>query len=169
MAFGNVIRDLTGTRPGGEGSRLTVVRLVEYISRGRSRWECLCDCGKPKIAQHRYLTKGHTKSCGCLSPEQARINIEIARTQQMANRRAFVDTLMECVTRFPQTAGEIRQALLESWGSHNERTFWRWLAYLVKAGSLEQIGEKRPMKYQVPRRRLVRSAGTAGPAASSHP
>jgi hypothetical protein len=29
-------------------------------------WECLCDCGKQHFVPKGCLTKGHTKSCGCL-------------------------------------------------------------------------------------------------------
>lgn len=30
-----------------------------------SQWLCLCECGNTTITSSRFLTSGHTKSCGC--------------------------------------------------------------------------------------------------------
>ena len=64
--------DLTGLRFG----RLIVIRQTEdYVSpRGKhlTRWICKCDCGNPNdiVVGGRELTRGHTKSCGCLKLER---------------------------------------------------------------------------------------------------
>lgn len=36
-------------------------------------WDCLCDCGKPKITRRNCLLRNITKSCGCLWSESKRI------------------------------------------------------------------------------------------------
>lgn len=38
--------------------------VVEYY--GKSKWKCECACGSKKIVQGVTLTKGMSKSCGCL-------------------------------------------------------------------------------------------------------
>lgn len=47
---------------------LTVVDHAESINR-HTRWVCKCDCGKIITAYTYNLTKGATKSCGCLTKE----------------------------------------------------------------------------------------------------
>lgn len=37
-------------------------------------WECKCDCGNITKVPHHKLISGHTKSCGCLHDEIAKIN-----------------------------------------------------------------------------------------------
>lgn len=63
--------DLTGKRFG----RLTVVSRGEnaYRKNGdpRTRWVCVCDCGKSKLIYGEALARGVTKSCGCIQKERA--------------------------------------------------------------------------------------------------
>ena len=65
--------DLTGKRFG----RLVVVRRVsDHIKPNGKKlvmWECKCDCGNVKEILGSNLTRGLTKSCGCLGYEN-RIN-----------------------------------------------------------------------------------------------
>lgn len=61
------LKDITGQRFGK-------VVVIKYI--GQSKWLCKCDCGNQKIIDGRRLRKGDTKSCGCLSIEQAKINFK---------------------------------------------------------------------------------------------
>lgn len=62
--------DLTGKIFG----RLMVIQQINNSIRenGRSyrQWECLCECGNTIIATTQCLTKGKTKSCGCLNNEK---------------------------------------------------------------------------------------------------
>lgn len=59
-------KDLTGKRFG----KLVVERLYESATRENkltsSKWKVKCDCGGEKIVLTSSLTRGHTKSCGCL-------------------------------------------------------------------------------------------------------
>lgn len=57
-------KELTGQRFG----RLVVVERRGKIC-GLTAWLCRCDCGKQTVVAVSDLTKGHTKSCGCLRNE----------------------------------------------------------------------------------------------------
>jgi len=58
--------DLTGKVFG----RLTVVDLnTDRSTSKRKFWNCICDCGRPKIAGGDNLKNGKTSSCGCLFKE----------------------------------------------------------------------------------------------------
>lgn len=59
--------DRTGQRVG----RLT---LIEYA--GKKRWKCLCDCGNEVIVETHSLTRGRTKSCGCLYRDTRAMNLK---------------------------------------------------------------------------------------------
>lgn len=59
------IMDLTGRRFGR-------LKVVSYAGRNRHRqiiWLCLCDCGNETAVYRGSLTRGLTKSCGCLHDE----------------------------------------------------------------------------------------------------
>lgn len=57
--------DRTGIKYG----RLTALRLFGKNKRGESLWECVCDCGNPKITVGSWLSSGETGSCGCWERE----------------------------------------------------------------------------------------------------
>ena len=61
-------KDLTGQRFG----RLTVVERLPAKKNRKTRWRCVCDCGKETEATIDHLTSGNTRSCGCLAREAAR-------------------------------------------------------------------------------------------------
>ncbi len=64
-------RDLVGKRFG----RLLVISRGESNWQGRTRWVCLCDCGKVTLVGLSQFYGNHTKSCGCLKHEKGlRIN-----------------------------------------------------------------------------------------------
>ncbi len=46
--------------------RLVVLEQADSIG-GLRAWKCQCDCGVIKNIKQEYLTKGDTKSCGCLN------------------------------------------------------------------------------------------------------
>lgn len=52
--------DLTGQIFG----RLTPIKYV-----GKSRWSCVCECGKNTHVSTHDLRSGHSRSCGCLAKE----------------------------------------------------------------------------------------------------
>lgn len=42
-----------------------VVRKMVGTARGKSWWDCVCDCGKEVFLPTSYLTSGNSHSCGC--------------------------------------------------------------------------------------------------------
>lgn len=59
--------DLTNRRFG----KLTAIKQVGNDKHGCKLWQCKCDCGNTTIVATPSLTSGNTKSCGCLSSENA--------------------------------------------------------------------------------------------------
>lgn len=58
--------DLTGKKFG----RLTVLKRVEKLSNGHSKWLCICDCGNIRVAFDTNLKKSYEVSCGCVRREK---------------------------------------------------------------------------------------------------
>lgn len=59
------VKNLTGQR----FDRLIVLHRVENTLGGRTRWRCLCDCGKETNVCASNLLSGITTSCGCYRSE----------------------------------------------------------------------------------------------------
>lgn len=55
------LKDLTGQRFG----RLVARRIAGKSNNGSMLWNCICDCGKEKIAKSHSLSSGLVDSCGC--------------------------------------------------------------------------------------------------------
>jgi hypothetical protein len=45
------------------GQRFFALVTTNYV--GKSKWNCLCDCGQTTIVRVENLKSGNTKSCGC--------------------------------------------------------------------------------------------------------
>jgi len=54
--------------------RLTVISRSENINNAVA-WECLCKCGNTHFVTTGALTRGATKSCGCLQKETAKARL----------------------------------------------------------------------------------------------
>lgn len=63
-------KDLTGKRFG----RLLVTKRAPN-AKGNIYWVCRCDCGNSTVSYGGDLTRGKSKSCGCLSRELSRARI----------------------------------------------------------------------------------------------
>lgn len=55
---------------GKKVNRLLVLEPVPRTVNNRTKYKCLCDCGKEIIVEGSKITNGHTKSCGCLKKER---------------------------------------------------------------------------------------------------
>lgn len=81
-----VRRDLSGQKFG----RLQVIEIAGRKSTPngcvRLMWRCTCDCGVDVVVQAAALTKGTTKSCGCLQREATG---DRARTHGMSNTPTY--------------------------------------------------------------------------------
>lgn len=74
--------DLTGKRFG----RWLVLNHAPTLKPGVSKWKCQCDCGRVKEAVlYTALTKGHSKSCGCLRAELSYSDKPLARIRHQRN------------------------------------------------------------------------------------
>jgi len=75
----------------------------KIIINNKTKWRCLCNCGKEVFVSTGNLTSGHTKSCGCLQKE-------------IVHNNNFIDLT-------GQTFGKLK--VLELTGKKNNRTMWR--------------------------------------------
>lgn len=57
-------KDISGQKFG----RLTALHRL-HNTKGKTKWLCVCDCGNLKEIYLEYLTRGDTRSCGCLHDE----------------------------------------------------------------------------------------------------
>jgi len=64
--------------------RLTVLKRVQNNNLGKSMWLCRCTCGNTIIVMGSDLTRGHTKSCGCILKE---LNTKIHTTHGSTQTR----------------------------------------------------------------------------------
>ena len=80
--MGRKILDLIGKKYG----RLNVVEYAGKNHRGKSMWECQCDCGNSRMVLGSRLTSGHTTSCGCYVAELTK---ERFTTHGMSKTRLF--------------------------------------------------------------------------------
>lgn len=64
----SAIRQLQQQRFG----RLLALRIVGKSPDRKMIWECQCDCGTLYHVPSNKLTTGHTRSCGCLTPDLMR-------------------------------------------------------------------------------------------------
>lgn len=70
-------KDLTGKRFG----KLTVLRMSHRDSRRQYHWICQCECGNIATVRGNSLTRGNTKSCGCLVYESKNIKHGMKHTR----------------------------------------------------------------------------------------
>lgn len=83
---GAPIRDLTGQRFG----RLTVIRDSGERRDGAVIWRVRCDCGNESKALGYALTRGSTKSCGCLGARGAEKGRSTAGTTFTSSKKQIV-------------------------------------------------------------------------------
>lgn len=71
-----MVIDMTGQRC---GQLIVIKRDLEPHNEKEAWWICQCDCGNIKSIRGSDLRRGKTKSCCCLSIQQAKKNIKIAQ------------------------------------------------------------------------------------------
>ena len=76
-------KDLTGQR----FDRLTVIERCIDANLHGTVWKCKCDCGNVVDVFAGNLTRGHTKSCGCLRIETT---IESHTTHNLVNHPLYI-------------------------------------------------------------------------------
>lgn len=66
--------------------RLVVLSPQGKDSHNNTMWLCRCDCGKEKVIKRYQLTKGATKSCGCLRNE---IRVQTHTKHNLSSHRLY--------------------------------------------------------------------------------
>jgi len=89
--------DIAGRRFG----RLLVIRRVPTRA-GRTRWLCLCDCGKEHEASTDSLMQGLVRSCGCLRREESAARAKTAHKRAAARRGRLRVVYADPATLRPQ-------------------------------------------------------------------
>lgn len=60
-----------------EGKRFGRLKAIEPVGKNSHKeilWKCVCDCGNEPIVSYQNLTRGKTRSCGCLQAERRYIH-----------------------------------------------------------------------------------------------
>lgn len=87
--------------PGTRFGMLRVQKELPSNENGKRCYLCLCDCGNETAVLENNLTKGHTKSCGCLKRQDlvgmrfGKLTV-IALSDKRAPRGARTVPLWEC-------------------------------------------------------------------------
>jgi hypothetical protein len=58
-------RDLSGQKI----KRWSVLLRASNSESGKTRWHCICECGREKIVRSEHLLNGRSSSCGCAHKE----------------------------------------------------------------------------------------------------
>jgi hypothetical protein len=127
--------DQTGNRY----NRWTFVRRVE----GR-RWLCRCDCGVEKALINDSVSRGKTKSCGCLGVEVMRARhaaIKPTPEQRAATRAAYLERTK--ARRAAQGAEKHRKMMEDP----VRREAWRERGRRLYAADPEQVIRRERAKY----------------------
>lgn len=74
--------DISGKR----FNRLVAKEPVGQDAGGNWRWKCICDCGSITTVKYTNLSRGTSKSCGCLAKERSSVR---ATTHGMANTPTY--------------------------------------------------------------------------------
>lgn len=69
--------------------RLTVLERCGNM-KGSAAWLCLCECGKKKVVNGYYLSKGVTRSCGCLALEHSKKFSQLNKSHSMSGTRIYM-------------------------------------------------------------------------------
>lgn len=83
--------------------RLTVLAYDHRDNQGKTCWLCECDCGNKTVVAGYALTRGQTKSCGCLVSERM---IEYNTTHGMCGTRVhgiWLGMWKRCRSNYPTT------------------------------------------------------------------
>ena len=75
--------------------RLTVISFAGSNS-GKAEWNCICECGKNKIASGDSLRTGKIKSCGCFQKESRGQNLKTHAMSRSPTYRSWQEMKQRC-------------------------------------------------------------------------
>lgn len=82
-------KDITNKKFG----KLTAIKPLGTDENNNVKWLCKCDCGNEVVVLTSSLTKGNTKSCGCLQKEGLKqLNIERWKDEEYRNKMTEILT-----------------------------------------------------------------------------
>jgi hypothetical protein len=131
MPRGKKAIDLTGQRFGRLVVRERAPDLI-YSGRPFTAWRCDCDCGTSSIATASGLTRGLTKSCGCLRRETAKFKtlditgqrygrLTVVKRVGSRNGKALWSCDCDCGTRGHETTqNQLQRGHAQSCGCYRE-------------------------------------------------
>lgn len=76
--------------------RLTVIEHFGSNKHGMSLWKCKCVCGNETIVIGTALTKGSTRSCGCLHDESASHRFSKHRMTKTREYKSWASMIQRC-------------------------------------------------------------------------
>ncbi len=130
------IKDLIGRIFG----RLKVIRFICIDNSHRSIWECLCECGIIKNFCRSTLIAGHSKSCGCLRKENARIKFTTHNKSQSKEYRTWNSMIQRCENQNSvgfRYYGERGIKVCQKW--HKFENFYEDMGERPKGNTLDRI------------------------------
>ncbi len=108
--------------PGDRFSRWTIVSVVSIKrldGRGtRTRFLCLCDCGKKKSVLSETILSGHSKSCGCLKSE--------ILSQRMVSHRMTGSSEHNIWSKMKNRCNNPKGNRFHDYGGRGIKVCWRW-------------------------------------------
>lgn len=136
-------RDLTGQR---FGRLVCISRHSDRRSSGEmyARWSCVCDCGTHHDVDSRALTRGQSRSCGCLQRDRAR---ETARKNATHGRSGTPEyyTWQKTLSRCYNT----NDNAYSNYGGRGIRVCKRWKASF--GAFLEDMGARPSSSHSIDR------------------
>lgn len=94
-------KDIKGQRFG----KLTVIEYA-YNKKHNSYWKCKCDCGNEKNIMLNNLTRGMTKSCGCIRKQASKERMTIhGLSNTRANRLITYNNETYCLAEWEDITG----------------------------------------------------------------
>ena len=96
-------QDLTNQRFG------RLIAISRFCGGDKSKWLCLCDCGKEKVVRSSRLKSGTTKSCGCFRREHSSKSNSTHGLSKTSTYRAWSSMKQRClnpnVEQYPNYGG----------------------------------------------------------------
>jgi hypothetical protein len=87
----------TQVRPNVRFGQLLVLEAAEKSPSRHKQWLCLCDCGTKKIVADNHLTRGDTRSCGCLQLSIKRVQLTTHSKRRLPEYRSWAAMKQRCL------------------------------------------------------------------------
>lgn len=133
---------------GNRYGRLFVIGF-HSIKKRRARWNCICDCGRQKVALGYTLRNGKTKSCGCYHVDRVR---ESCMTHGSTVGRVYtgkVPTEYSTWNNIKQRCLNLNNKNFDRYGGRGIKICKRWLNF---KNFIKDMGQKPNLKSTINRK-----------------